>query len=315
MTALSQEFWAKLRRLVTPEDGPVPPLPEPVPEYLRSLRRRLADRRSPETLALFRRLARLVGERIEGICAADFDNIFSRDQVACLVQEAFKQLFDGGLSAFRGRCEADLVAFVEDRADRVLLRAIVAEWADHEVRATWRARYRDLFSTEEVEDLASEAVSELLRSALAGFRGASAAELYGFARTVARRTVSRAARRRCRDRSSLALLRSQQDRPGSERFDPPPLQDARPLPLSPTDRDYLEELLSVDGSRSQLARLRGVNRSAVTKMVQRILVRLDQLDEDQRTQVGRWAEQTWTTFQEARAGLERREDAPSCGES
>jgi hypothetical protein len=307
VTGISQDFWAKLRRLVVADDGPVAPLPEPVPEYLRALRRRLADRRSPETLTLYRRLARLAGERVEGICAADFDNIFSSEQVSCLVQEVFGQLFNGGLAAFRGRCEADLVAFVQDRADRVLLRAVVAEWTDHEVRCSWRARYRDLFSPEEADDLASEAVGELLRSALASFRGASAPELYGFARTVAHRTVSRAARRRCRDRNSLALLRSQQERPGTARYELPTLSTSHPLPLSLSDRDYLTELISVDGSRSQLARLRGVNRSAVTKMVQRILVRLDELDEDQRAQVGQWAEQTWTTFQEARAGLQSAE--------
>lgn len=304
MTAASQGFWAKLRRLVAPDDGPVPPLPSPMPEYLRALRRRIADRRSPETLALYRRLAHLAGDRVQGVCAAEFDNIFSADQVACLVQEVFGHLFDCGLAGFRGRCEADLVAFVEDRADRVVLRAVAAEWTNHEVRNAWRARYRDLFSPEEANDLAGEAVAELLRAALSSFRGATAPELYGFTRTVAHRTVSRAARRRCRDRSSLTLLRSQQERPGPTSPDlAAPLPPGRSLPLSPADREYLEELLAVDGSRSKLARLRGVNRSAVTKMIQRILVRLDQLDEDQRAQVGQWAEETWSVFQEARAHL------------
>lgn len=302
MTSVAQGFWCKLRRLVASDDAPAPPLPGPVPEYLRALRRRVADRRSPQTLALYRRLARLAGERVEAVCAAEFDNIFSAAQVSCLVQEVFKQLFDGGLAAFRGSCEADLVAFVQDRADRVVLRAVAAEWTDHEVRSAWRSRYYDLFSTEEADDLAGEAVGELLRSALPSFRGGTAAELYGFTRTVAHRTVSRAARRRCKDRSSLALLRSQRERPGPVGPDVTARWHAdRPLPLSCSDQEYLLELLSVNGSRSKLARLRGVNRSAVTKMVQRILVRLDELDEDQRAQVGQWAEETWSVFQQARA--------------
>jgi len=299
----SHGFWSKLRRLVA-ADGPVPPLPSPIPTYLRQVRRRIADRRSPETLALYRRLARIAGARVEAVCAAEFHNIFDAHQVSCLVQEVFKQLFDGGLASFRGACEADLLAFVEDRADRVILRAVAAEWTDHEVRGAWRSRYYDLFSPEEADDLAGEAVGELLRAALPSFRGGTAAELYGFARTVARRTVSRAARRRCRDRSSLALLRSQQERPGPVAPDLSLRMDLNePLPISASDREYLEELLSVNGSRSQLARLRGVNRSAVTKMVQRILVRLDDLPEDERARVGRWAEQTWATLHRPRRAL------------
>jgi hypothetical protein len=302
VSALPRAFWSKIRRLVVADDGPAP-LPEPRGDYLRELRRRIADRGAPQTLQLYRRLARLAGQRVEEVCGAEFDRIFDSEQVACLVQETFKQLFDGGLAEFRGSCEADLLAFVRDRADRVVLRGAVAEWTDHEVGCAWRSRYRDLFSPEEAEDLAGEAVTELLRSALASFRGETPAELYAFCRTVAHRTVSRAARRRVRDRSSLALLRSQQERPGlaSDLERLPRLGEDLPLPISGTDREYLEELIALDGSRSSLARHRGVNRSAVTKMVQRIMVRLDELDDEERQRVGEWASSTWSAIQAARA--------------
>jgi hypothetical protein len=266
-------------------------LPSPVPPWLQQFRRTLAARGSAETLRQFRRLARQAGTRAQAVCEVEFDAIFDDRGVSSIVGAAYEDLFDGGLASFRGRCDADLVAFVEDRTDRVVLRAVVAEWADHEVRAARAARWSDLIGAEETDELASEARAELLARALVAFRGDSAGELYSFVRTVAHRTVSRAVRRHLRDRGGLRLLRAQQDRPAPTLVLPfePRLAHADSLPISDSDRAYLEELFRLGGSKSNLARQRGVDRSAVTRMVQRILTRLDDLSADDRSRVGEWA--------------------------
>lgn len=296
MTDPSTSYWARLRGLVA-DEGPPSPLPDPPGEYLSRFRRRLALRESPETRALFGRLARIAGERVQAVWQAEFRGVLSEQELGATVHEAFTALFDGGLSRFRGCCEADLVTFVEARADRVLMRAVTAEWARHEARATWRIRYSDLLDPQEAEEASAEAVREVVGTALHGFRGGSAAELYGFVRTVASRTVGRAARRKVKERDGLYSLHASEPDRGSPRIDGPTLRATGPLPISDADRDYLAELIAAGGNKAALARGRGVGRSAVTKMVQRILVRLDDLEEDDRQRVGDWARETWEVLQ------------------
>ncbi len=317
MMDAAQSFWAKLRRLVVPP-GPPSPLPRPTPPFLAELRRTLADRGSDDAHALQRRVARLAADRVQAVVDAEFAAIFDRAEVGVIVREALTDLLDGGLASFRGRSDEDLVQFVEDRADRVLLRAAVAEWTDHEARIAWRARYGDLLSPAEADEIAAEAVDQLLHRALHGFRGGTAAELYGFARVVASRTVSRAARRRSKDRSSLAMLRVREAAEpdaaaaaaavattlgglgglggGRAAFDAPAV-------LADADREYLEGLLATRGSRAELARRLGVGRSAVTRRVDRILARLDDLPDADREAVGRWARRTWAALEDARDEL------------
>ncbi len=289
-------FWSRLRGLVARE-GPPSPLPAAPCDYLARFRRRLALRESAETRALFGRLARLAGERIQAVWDAEFRPVLSEAELGATVHEAFADLFDGGLARFRGGNDADLQAFVEARADRVLLRAVTAEWARHEARATWRTRYGDLLDPQEAEETAAEAVREVVGGALHGFRGESAAELYGFVRTVASRTVGRAARRKLKDRDGMQALRAAEPDADVDRLDAGSIRWDNALPISDADRDYLAELLAAGGNKAALARARGVGRSAVTKMVQRILVRLDELEEEERRVVGEWARETWEVLQ------------------
>lgn len=299
----ASEFWAKLRRLTIPP-GPPAPMPRPIAAWLADFRRLLACRGSAETVAMQRRVARLAADRIQAVCAEEFAAIFSDGDVAVIVREALTDLFDGGLASFRGSSDRDLVQFVEDRADRVLLRAAVAEWTDHEARICWRSRYGSLLTSEEADEAAAEAVDQLLHRALAGFRGGSPAELYGFARVVASRTVSRIARHRSRDRSSLAMLRVWEHADLLVGAAPPPSCSApAALPLSDADRSYLESLFAVRGSKAELARQLGVGRSAVTRMVQRIMTRIDELPDSERDQVGRWARHTFDQIEHLRGQL------------
>ncbi len=303
MPDVSTSFWAKLRRLAAPP-GPPSPMPSPIPPWIADFRRLLACRGSADTIALQRRLARQATDRIQAVCAAEFAAIFSDDEIAVIVRDAITDLFDGGLASFRGTSEADLTQFVEDRADRVLLRAAVSEWTDHEARISWRSRYGSLLTSEEADEAAAEAVDQLLHRALAGFRGGTAAELYGFARVVASRTVSRIARRRSRDKSSLAMLRVRESNDLAQTAPPPSsFSGASALPLSDADREYLESLFAVRGSKAELARQLGVGRSAVTRMVQRIMTRIDELPDSERDQVGRWARHTFDQIEELRDEL------------
>jgi len=300
MTDVSASYWAKLRRLAAPP-GPPSPMPRPIPAWLGEFRRVLACRGSAETIALQRRVARQAADRITAVCDAEFAAIFSDHEVSVIVREALTDLFDGGLASFRGSSEGDLDAFVQDRADRVLLRAAVAEWTDHEARICCRSRYGNLLTSAEADEAAAEAVDQLLHRALGGFRGGSPAELYAYARTVASRTVSRIARRRSEDRSSLAMLRSHQHAEVPEFVQPALGWVGSPaLALSVADRSYLESLLAVRGSKAELARQLGVGRSAVTRMVQRIMGRIEELPATERDEVGRWARSTFTQLEDLR---------------
>lgn len=288
-------FWERLPVLVAAA-GPSRAGGRPS-EFLRELRRLLADRRGASTRQLFRTLAHAAGGRVTAVVAEHFDRLFDDDEQGCVVKEVFTGLFDGGLAAFGGRDAEDLLDFVHEQADRAVLRATVAKWGLKEVRSAWRARYADLLSPQEVEELSGDVLSELLWRSLGRFRGHTGNELYVYVRTMCHRAVGRAARRKVLDRQSIQKLQSEappDDPPLLGRPEAPPLVRLRgeggELAISATDREYLEALLRVGGKMSALAEQRGVTRSSVTKMVQRILSRLDALEPDQREQVGVWAE-------------------------
>ncbi|MCO4771398.1 MAG: hypothetical protein KDA24_15290 [Deltaproteobacteria bacterium] len=289
-------FWDRLPELVRP---PAPPLSDRPPSaFLLALRQRIAHRRAPETLTLFRTIARLAGERVEDTCATCFDGLFRADERGAIVQGLFADLFDGGLATFAGVDGADLLGFVTLRADRAVLHASVSRWAIFEVRSAHRARYRDLLSDDEVDEIGADVLSELLSRSLARFEGGNDRQLYVYVRTTAHRAVSRAARRKVLDRESVARLREEAPPdlpPLVGRPAPAPrvrLRPRDPLPISADDEAYLRELLEAGGKLASVAASRGVSRGSVTKMVQRILGRLDALSVDERERVGEWAEAT-----------------------
>ncbi len=291
-------FWERLPLLVVPAGPADRSADRPATEFLLGLRRLLANRRSPQTRALFGVLGRSAGQRIEAVVATHFDATFTENERSCIVREVFQGLFDGGLAAFRGRDAEALLDFVHEHADRGLLRAAVARWGLKEVRSAWRSRYADLLTTQEVEELSGDVLGELLLRSLGRFQGGTGNELYVYVRTMCRRSVARAARRKILDRQSIRRLQREapQDDPPllgqPSRPAPPRLRTEHgPPPISETDQAYLEALLQVGGKLSSLAEQRGVTRSSVTKMVQRILGRLDTLEPDEREQVGVWATQ------------------------
>lgn len=294
------EFWPGLPRLVR---DPQPDRDRPPSAFLRALRSRIAHRRSPETLSLFRSLGRLAGQRVERACTEAFPDLFTADERGAIVQGVFTELFDGGLATFRGVDAAELLAWVRLRADRAVLKAAVARWATFEVRSAHRARYRDLLTDAEVEEISADVLSELLGRSLARFEGQNDRQLYVYVRTSAHRAVGRAARRKVLHRKSVAKMRQEAppDLPplvGSP--EPAPrvrLNSEAPLPISADDEAYLRELLEAGGKLASVAERRGVTRGSVTKMVQRIMRRLDDLTPDERERVGEWAEATLGALQ------------------
>ena len=295
-TSQPPTLWTWLPQLVT--DTPNPDADRPPTAFLRALRQRLAHRRAPETLALFRTVAHLAGARVEADCDSAFDGLFDVKERGALVQGLFVDLFNGGLAWFHGADAAELLEFINQRADRSVLQAAVAKWATFEVRSAHRSRYRDLLTDAEVEELAADVLGDLLGRSLARFEGQNDRQLYVYVRTTAHRAVSRAARRKVLDRQSVATLRKEAPPdlpPLVGRLPSPPrvrLRPEDPLPISAADEAYLRDLLAAEGKLAALAEARGVTRGSVTKMVQRILKRLDALSADERERVGEWAEAT-----------------------
>ena len=300
--ARSRVLWEDLPRLVGPAR---PPRVDRETEFLRSLRRHLAQRRQPETRALLKTLGRHAGARIEEASDTCFPGLFTEAERGCLLKEVFTDLVDGGLAAFRGPDAASLLGWVQLVADRALLRAAVGKWALDSVRATWRAKYRTLLTEAEADELGADVLGELLGRALARFEGTTAAELYVYVRTTARRAIGKAARRAVLDRDTRArmLAEAQPDAPPLVgRIPPPPrvrLREGAP-PISVDDQRYLEDLLAAGGKLATVAEQRGVTRGSVTRMVQRILGRLDALPLDERERVGEWAEATLVRIEERR---------------
>lgn len=290
-------FWDRLPQLID-ETSLGADRDRPLGTFQRDLRSRIAHRRSPETLQLFRLIARLTCARVEASSTRHFAQLFRRKERSGIVQGLFTELFDGGLAQFRGVDATELLDFLSLRADRAVLKAAVAMWALFEVRATHRARYRDLLSHNEVDELGADVLSELLSRSLARFKGHNDRQLYVYVRTAAHRAVSRAARRKILDRDSVAQLNTEaptDSPPLQGRPTPPPrlrLRPSDPLPISPEDQAYIEALLQAGGKLSSLAEARGVTRGSVTKRVQRIMGRLDALEPEQRERVGEWAEAT-----------------------
>lgn len=164
------------------------------------------------------------------------------------------------------------------------------EYADRRARRVWTTRYPDLLSEAEVDEAVADVVTELMTGALARFRGESLPELLAFVRTMCDRQVGARARRRLRERDTLA----QAGGPVGRSWLAPPaapadeaLHQVPESPLSERDQAYLRDLLAA-GSKAELARLHGHSRAAVTRMVQRIQSRIAALGADERLASDAW---------------------------
>jgi len=165
---------------------------------------------------------------------------------------------------------------------------VLLKYTDNRVNRVWRQRYRDLFSPEEIEELVGEVVCRLMAGALARFQGDSLPALYAFVRTIADRTVNEAAHRRIREQGAREkiLIESRIDAPKI----PTPTPKVEEVPLSEVDQAYLRALFQA-GSKAALARNKGQSRAAVTRMIQRIRSRIDDLPPDGQQVVDAWMHQ------------------------
>jgi hypothetical protein len=166
---------------------------------------------------------------------------------------------------------------------------ILLKYVDGRVQRVTSLRYSDLFSSDELEELVGEVVCKLMSGALARFQGDSMPALYAFVRTITDRTVNEAAHRRIREQSAREQLQTERLISLGE---PAPALEVRvdEVPLSESDQAYLTELL-LAGSKAALAHSKGQSRAAVTRMVQRIRARIEELPPDERLAVEAWMHQ------------------------
>ena len=151
-----------------------------------------------------------------------------------------------------------------------------------------RCRYRDLLSEAALEDVISEVLYQLISGALLQFRGHTLSEVLGFARTIADRTLWRAARRRIRERETLSALEEDIQAWNVRSQRPDQTLIAIPeTPLCDADADYLLALIEA-GNHATLARTLGVSRAAVTQRVQRIRARIAQLSPREQATAESW---------------------------
>lgn len=132
------------------------------------------------------------------------------------------------------------------------------------------------------EELVADILLDMMDGGLARFRGGSLPELLGFVRTIADRTTWRSVKAIEREHRALAegdgeLARRWSSKPAA----PDELELEVETPLDEKDQEYLISLLRA-GSKAELARRSGVSRAAVTQRVQRIVSRVEALNEGER---------------------------------
>ena len=132
------------------------------------------------------------------------------------------------------------------------------------------------------EELVADILLQLMDGGLARFRGGSLPELLAFVRTIADRTTWRAVKTTERERATLAenngeIARRWSSTPKS----PDDLEIDVETPLAESDQEYLIALLKA-GSKAELARVAGVSRAAVTQRVQRIVARVEAMEDGPR---------------------------------
>lgn len=165
-------------------------------------------------------------------------------------------------------------------------------YAGERVQTMWCVRYRNLLGQAEVDEVVSEVGLQLVMGALVRFRGETLNELLAFVRTIADRCLGQAARRRLRERTALEGVDADVIREWHGRIQPSE-QDADNVPdcpLSSRDQTYLTSLFQA-GSKAEYARVHNQSRAAVTRMVQRIQDRIENLSMVERDAVDVWMHQ------------------------
>lgn len=152
------------------------------------------------------------------------------------------------------------------------------------------------------EELVGDILFQLMDGGLARFRGGSLPELLAFVRTISDRTTWRAVKHAERERSALAendgeIARRWSSSPKA----PDDLEIDVETPLPDSDQEYLIALLEA-GSKAELARIAGVSRAAVTQRVQRIVARVEALDDGERMAHEVWITHAARSVLEAGAG-------------
>jgi len=167
----------------------------------------------------------------------------------------------------------------------------LARYIDRRVQRTTRYRYSDVLSQADQEEIVGEVVLQLMGGALARFRGQTIGELLAFVRMICDRTVGHTARKRIRERDTLAGEAREEIAAWTARS-PRPDQVIRLVPetpLSESDAAYLQTLLQV-GSQAALARAQGVSRAAVTQRLHRIRDRVAAMSPEAQQSTRAWVQ-------------------------
>ncbi|MFT6144385.1 MAG: hypothetical protein ACJAZO_000890 [Myxococcota bacterium] len=181
----------------------------------------------------------------------------------------------------------DLLADRHTQESRALFELLL-KYVNRRVRsAAWRC-CRGVFGESELDEIVSDVLLQLMTGALARFRGETTGEMLAFVRTVADRSLWRAARKVQRERKAIhhdeRIVRAW----NAELPSPEALVRLVPdSPLSDADETYLRGLLAA-GSKVAYARETGVSRAAVTQRVKRIQTRIAKLADGEQMAVDAW---------------------------
>lgn len=184
----------------------------------------------------------------------------------------------------------DLLADRHTQESRALFELLL-KYVNRRVRsAAWRC-CRGVFGESELDEIVSDVLLQLMTSALARFRGETTGEMLAFVRTVADRSLWRAARKVQRERQAIHTDERVIRAWNAEIPSPEDLVRLVPdSPLSDTDEAYLRGLLAA-GSKVAFARETGVSRAAVTQRVKRIQTRIAKLADGEQLAVDAWLHQ------------------------
>jgi DNA-directed RNA polymerase specialized sigma24 family protein len=169
----------------------------------------------------------------------------------------------------------------------------LARYIDKRVGRTLYRRYHDVLARPDREELVGDVLLQLMSGSLTRFRGHTIGELLAYVRSICDRTVGHAARRRIRERDTLAGAANGAVRDWTP-ASPRPDQVVRLVPESPlteADTTYLEALLHA-GSQAELARSEGVSRAAVTQRLHRIRDRIEAMAPDVQDTAKEWVRET-----------------------
>ncbi len=184
----------------------------------------------------------------------------------------------------------DLLADRHTQESRALFELLL-KYVNRRVRsAAWRC-CRGVFGESELDEIVSDVLLQLMTSALARFRGETIGEMLAFVRTVADRSLWRAARKVQRERKAIRQDERVVRAWHAELPSPEDLVRLVPdSPLSDVDEAYLRGLLAA-GSKVAYARETGVSRAAVTQRVKRIQTRIAKLADGEQMAVDAWLHQ------------------------